>query len=95
MDRDALKRWLTGPSKTWRWNDGDRERDRGVEVTADGLRWFRWSHMPEDGGPEEVATQTVDAFLTSGAPAGFEIDPARTQEISDWIAANLEPSESA
>ena len=62
MDREALRRWLTSPHRTWRWTEGTgaedtAERYRGVETTDAGLRWFRWSHRfghGEDGLQGEV-----------------------------------------
>lgn len=87
MDRDALRRWLDGPSKTWRWNDGDRERYRGVEAREGVLRWFRWSHMPEDdgGGHMPVAEQGYAAFLAEGPPAGMTPPDAIRQEMERWL----------
>lgn len=90
MDRDALRRWLDGPARTWRWNDGDRERYRGVEAREGTLRWFRWSHMPEDGaegggGHVPVAEQSYGAFLADGAPAGMDPPGTILCELRGWL----------
>lgn len=84
MDRDALKRWLSTPHRTWRWNDGDPERYRGVETCDSGLRWFGWSHRfdeREDGLYGE-RIQSWDSFLRHG-PLDPMPDDARA-ELEKW-----------
>ena len=53
--------------RTFRWNDGkDVERYEAVETRDDGLLWYRWSHLPHEGGRGDEALQGYDAFLRDG-----------------------------
>ncbi len=67
MDRDALARFLSGETKTFRWNDGESFEDYdAVEASPAGLRYYHWSHRAEDGGPSDEATQSLEAFEADG-----------------------------
>ena len=67
MDRGRLERFLTSNHRTFRWNDGEtREEYEAVETTDEGLRWYRWSHRAEDGGPSEDTLQSYDDFAREG-----------------------------
>jgi hypothetical protein len=68
-ERDArLREWLSDPGKTWRWNRGEVEGYRAVELRGDRLRWFQWSHEIADGegGAQGEVWQGVEDFLASG-----------------------------
>jgi hypothetical protein len=70
MDRDRLRAFLKDPGTTWRWNRGEADGYRAVELRGDTLRWFTWSHDIAEGagGETDVHTQSVSAFLSGGAP---------------------------
>ncbi|MFO0682785.1 MAG: hypothetical protein U0234_12065 [Sandaracinus sp.] len=51
---------------TVRWNDGsDPERYEAVEVRADGLFWYAWSHV-HGRGREREALQSYEAYFRDG-----------------------------
>lgn len=90
MDRDALRRWLDSPHKTWRWNDGARDAYRGVETSDEGLRWFRWSHRFADGagGLEAESRQTWAEFDREGPREAMP--PELRSELDAWVARHRE-----
>lgn len=54
--------------RTFRWNDGaDVDRYDAVETCAEGLRWYRWSHLAHEGGRHDEALQSYEAFERDGA----------------------------
>jgi len=70
MDRERLSAFLKDPGKTWRWNRGEADGYRGVELRGKTLRWFTWSHDIAEGagGEVDVHTQLVSEFLLGGPP---------------------------
>ncbi len=70
MDRERLHAFLKDPGTTWRWNRGEAEGYRAVELRGDTLRWFVWSHDIAEGagGETDLHTQSVSEFLASGPP---------------------------
>lgn len=56
-----------------------------VEATPSTLRWFRWSHEPEDGGMTEEQTQTVDAFRAGGPPPGMNPPSRVVADLRVWL----------
>lgn len=70
MDRDRLRAFLKDPGTTWRWNRGEADGYRAVELRGDTLRWFTWSHDIAEGagGETDVHTQSVAEFRLGGAP---------------------------
>lgn len=86
MDRERLRSFLKDPGKTWRWNRGEVDGYRGVELRGDTLRWFTWSHdiAEGDGGATDEHTQSVAEFLASGPP--IEVPP----NVVATVKAHLE-----
>jgi hypothetical protein len=81
MDRNRLERWLHLPTRTWRWNDGDRARYDAVETSGDGLVWFRWTHEFEDDGTHgqhDVLRQSFASYAADG-PARAVPDSIRDE----------------
>lgn len=75
MDPEGeLRRWLATPRRTWRWNRGETGGYDAVEASGAVLRWYRWSHHAEEGGPQDLVLQAREAFLRDGparpAPRG-------------------------
>ena len=85
MNREALARWLATPRRTWRWSRDDVARYDAVEATPDALRWFRWSHEPEEGGLTDERTQSVEAFRREGTPPGMDPPPHVVSELRRWL----------
>ena len=70
--------------RTFRWNDGrDVTRYQAVETSERGLRWFGWSHAPEDGGLHDEATQSFADFLRNGPSRAAP--PHVMQALKRWI----------
>ncbi len=70
VDRERIRRWLSHPPKSWRWNDADdADGYDAVEATAQGLRWFRWTHaFRSDGqhGEYDVELQSYSKYVSGG-----------------------------
>ncbi|MCB9602813.1 MAG: hypothetical protein H6721_26335 [Sandaracinus sp.] len=87
MDRERLQSWLEGKRRTWRWNRGDASRYVAVEATNHALRWYRWSHEMEEGGPSDELHQTHAAFRSVGAPTAYDVPPGVLRELTEWLDA--------
>ncbi len=85
MNREALAHWLGTPRRTWRWSRGDVARYDGVEATPTSLRWFRWSHQPEEGGLTAEWTQAVEAFRAEGPPGEMRPPAAVLEALRSWL----------
>ena len=74
--------------RTFRWNDGkDVERYEAVETRDDGLLWYRWSHLPHEGGRGDEALQGYDAFLRDGPLR--DAPPRIVAALRAWIAEHV------
>ncbi len=85
MNREDLARWLAMPRRTWRWSRQDVARYDAVEVTPVELRWFRWSHEPEDGGMMDEHVQTVAVFHASGPPPEMAPPATVLADLRRWL----------
>lgn len=90
LDREQLRSWLQAKSRTFRYNDGTHaEFFDAVDVSAEGLRWYRRSHQVGDDELIDVKTQTVAAFLADG-PAREA--PARVvQQVRAFLETLVTP----
>jgi len=79
-------------STTLRWNDGDdAEHYEAVEVRADGLVWYAWSHVPGRGRHRELAQSFAD-FLRDGPPRSM---PAHARAELEALVRARAPSASS
>jgi len=76
MDRDALRRFIASPHRTWRWREAPDDPDhyRAVETSDEGLRWYAWSHLPGEDGPYDEVRQSFAEFETKGPPWDVPIE---------------------
>lgn len=86
MDRDALKKWLSTPCKTWRWNFGDKTKYYAGEATDEKVEIFAWSHEYDEGGKNRVLELSATEFLARDQ-VEFMPDAIKTT-IDAWIREN-------
>ncbi len=88
--REARSRSMTfaGFSRAFRWNDGvDTERYAAVEVRADGLFFYEWSHLHGAGRTGEQL-QPFSDFRARGPAVPV---PASVRVALEEIVRALEP----